>query len=453
MESYKGLNILIVGMGKSGISAAKLLLGLGANVYISDSKSKKQLSDQIGQLKGMDIELLLGCDIEDRLQNFDLMVLSPGVPLYIPLVKAAVQKGIEIIGEIELAYRMCRAPIIAITGTNGKTTTTMLVGEILKAFGLTTHVVGNIGLPFIDRVMDIDKGDIVVLEASSYQLETINMFKPHIASILNISEDHLDRHKTMKNYIDIKGRIFENQTNRDYMILNADDEGLHQMQRIGNAKLFEFSREKRLHKGAWIENGKIIIDIGKGREEILDSRELFILGSHNLENALAASLMTAIMGVDSDTIAKALKEFRGVEHRIEYVDTIEDIVFYNDSKGTNPDASIKAIEAMDGPTIIIAGGLDEGAHFDELIDSFKDKILHMVVLGDTAKILMKIAEDKGFFNVHKVDNMQGAVKKAFELSKRGYRILLSPACASFDMYKSFEQRGDDFKRAVRSLRG
>lgn len=452
LEDYRDRDVLVVGMARTGIAVAKLLWKLGANVYINDMKAADQLGEEIGELEKRGIKLFLGSSPDELLEKVDMIVVSPGVPFDLPFITRAIDMGIEVVGEIELAYRMCKAPIIAITGTNGKTTTTMLVGEIVKAAGHRVHVVGNIGVPLIDRVMDIDSGDIVVLEVSSYQLESIDRFKPHIAAILNITEDHLDRHKTMENYIRIKGRIFENQDRDDYMVLNADDSRLETFSHNANDNLVMFSRKGRVPRGAWVENGDIVIDIGKGKQRICSSQDLFILGKHNLENALAAAAIAGLMEVDADIISTVLKDFRGVEHRIEYVDTIDGVEFYNDSKGTNPDAAIKAIEAMKGPTIIIAGGMDEGASFDHFIDAFGDRVVHMVVLGETADELMRAAEEKGFLNVHRVDSIEEAVSKAFSLAHRGENILLSPACASWDMFTSYEERGEVFKEAVESLR-
>lgn len=453
MENYRDIDVLIVGMARSGIAAAKLLWELGANVYISDMKPRTQLGKEVEELERMGIELFLGASPDHILPSIDMMVLSPGVPYDSPLAIKAQEMGIEVIGEMELSYRMCKAPIIAITGTNGKTTTTMLVGEIMKASGHVTHVVGNIGVPFIDRIMDIDREDVVVLETSSYQLETIDSFRPHISAILNISEDHLDRHKTMENYIRIKGRIFENQGRDDYMVLNADDPSLSSFAHGVKAQTVMFSRKNRVSRGAWLEDGDIVMDMGKGKEKVCSAKDLFILGNHNLENALAATAIAGLMEVDIKVISKVLRDFKGVEHRIEYVDTIDGIDFYNDSKGTNPDAAIKAIDAMEGPTIIIAGGMDEGAHFDAFIDAFGGKILHMIVLGETSDKLILTAKEKGFLKTHRVDDLEEAVIKAFSLAHEGENILLSPACASFDMFKSYEERGEVFKEAVKSLRG
>ena len=303
MEDYRDRDVLVVGMARTGIAVAKLLWKLGANVYINDMKAADHLGEEIGELEKRGIKLFLGSSPDELLEKVDMIVVSPGVPFDLPFITRAIDMGIEVVGEIELAYRMCKAPIIAITGTNGKTTTTMLVGEIVKAAGHRVHVVGNIGVPLIDRVMDIDSGDIVV----------------------NITEDHLDRHKTMENYIRIKGRIFENQDRDDYMVLNADDSRLETFSHNANDNLVMFSRKGRVPRGAWVENGDIVIDIGKGKQRICSSQDLFILGKHNLENALAAAAIAGLMEVDADIISRVLKDFRGVEHRIKYVDTIDGI--------------------------------------------------------------------------------------------------------------------------------
>jgi len=368
------------------------------------------------------------------------------------LVQAA-ERNIPVISELELAYSCCRAPIIAITGTNGKTTTTALLGEILKASGRTTHVVGNIGVPFTEKAMDMEGSHTAVVEVSSFQLESIRNFRPYIAVILNITEDHMDRHKTMENYIAAKARIYENQTKGDILILNADDRVLSGIETDNKGESFYFSRHKVLNKGAWVENGKIVLNIGNGSVPVCSTDQVGIPGSHNLENALAAVLAAGLCGTESETIARVLKEFPGVEHRIEKVAVINGVTYYNDSKGTNPDSSIKAIEAMKGSTILIAGGYDKKSDFTEFVNAFNDKVDALILLGETAGIIAAAAREKGFTNIHMTKTMEEAVEKAYELSSPGQNVLLSPACASWDMFRNYEERGRIFKEAVLALRG
>jgi UDP-N-acetylmuramoylalanine--D-glutamate ligase len=299
----------------------------------------------------------------------------------------------------------------------------------------------------------MDEDDIAVVEVSSFQLEAIHNFHPRVAAILNITQDHLNRHKTMENYIAAKARIFENCSSDDWVVLNADNEAAARLAAQAQGRVLFFSRLKPLHRGAWVEDGTVVLDIGYGKEAICGVQDIFIPGAHNLENALAASLMARVMGATAEEIAVTLKTFKGVEHRIEYVDTIGGVKFYNDSKGTNPDASIKAIQAMKGPTVLIAGGMDKGSSFDEFIDAFGETVTHMVVLGETADKLIKAAKEKGFDRVYRVGSVEESVRKAFSLASPGYNVLFSPACASWDMFRDYEERGRVFKSAVRALKG
>lgn len=451
--TYQGKTVLVVGLARSGIAVVKALKGLGAKVIANDIKTRQQLDSSISELEQLDVELYLGDTPDALVDKVDLMVISPSVPIDSPFVQKAQRLGCEVISELELAYRLCSASIVAITGTNGKTTTVTLTGEILKKAGFNAYVVGNIGVPFVSKALEMDDGDIAVVEVSSFQLEAIRDFHPRVAAILNITPDHLNRHKTMENYIAAKARIFENCTPGDWVVLNADNEAAAGLAGKARAQVLFFSRLKPLSKGAWVEDGTVVLDIGHGKEAICGVDDIFIPGEHNLENALAASLMARIMGATPEDIAITLKTFKGVEHRIEYVDTIGGVKFYNDSKGTNPDASIKAIRAMKGPTVLIAGGMDKGSSFDEFIDAFGNTVTHMVVLGETADKLIKTAKEKGFDRVYRVSSIEEGVRKAFSLASPGYNVLLSPACASWDMFKDYEERGRVFKSAVKALKG
>jgi UDP-N-acetylmuramoylalanine--D-glutamate ligase len=449
----KGKAVLVVGLARSGVSAAKLLDVQGAKVIVSDRKNETEIPDIVDELKkSTDCSFFLGNDPDELVNQVDLIVISPGVPVDSPFILKAAEKQIEVISEVELAYRFCKAPVVAITGTNGKTTTTALAGEILKASGRTTHVVGNIGVPFTGNVLEITPNDIVVAEISSFQLETIADFQPAVSVILNITEDHLNRHKTMENYIATKARIFENQDSSGYLILNGDDGILSRLEPDTGAQVFYFSRKRILAKGAWVEDGSVVMNLGKGPVKICRTDEIFIPGAHNLENSLAAVLASGIMGADPETIARVLKEFPGVEHRIEKVTVIDGVTFFNDSKGTNPDSSIKAIEAMIGPTILIAGGMDKKSSFDSFVNAFGDKVKALVLLGETSDKIAQTAKDKGFKNIYYTKTIQEAAEKSFGLSSPGYNVLLSPACASWDMFKDYEERGRIFKEAVRALR-
>jgi len=448
---YKDKRVLVVGLARSGLAAAKTLSGLGAKVIANDIKNEEELKDVVEELNPMGVEWALGISPMDYLDRVDLIVLSPGIPIDAPFVRSAQKMGIEVIGEVELAYRLCRAPIVAITGTNGKTTTTALVGEIFKAMGKKTYVVGNIGIPFVGIATETCESHIVVAEISSFQLESIQTFHPRVSAILNITEDHLNRHKTMENYIGLKARVFENATESDWLILNGDDPLSSKLANMTKAKTLCFSRTKILDKGAWLEGNTLVLDIGRGREMVCKVNDIFIPGPHNLENAMAAVLISRVMGVDTQTMADVLRVFPGVEHRIELVQTIGGVTFYNDSKGTNIDSTIKAIESMTAPTVLIAGGYDKGSSFDSLIEAFGDTISHLVVLGQTSEKIMQSAKDKGFQNVYRVNTLEEGVKKAYSLAQPGENVLLSPACASWDMFKDFEERGRIFKESVRVL--
>ncbi len=450
--SYSGKTALVVGLARSGIATPRVLNSLNVKVIANDIKTCDQLEDAIKCLDNPDIDFCLGCTPDNLVEKADFIVISPSVPIDSSFIQKAKSLGIEVISEIELASRLCKAPIIAITGTNGKTTTVTLTGEILKESGKSTYVAGNIGKPFIEKAMELKPDDIAVVEVSSFQLEAIRRFRPFIAAVLNITEDHLNRHKTMDNYIAMKARIFENCRPDDWVVLNADDPETAALGTKTNAQVVYFSRRKELQRGAWVQNGMIILNLGNGNEIICSTDDIYIPGSHNLENALAASLMARIMGVAPECIADVLKSFKGVEHRIEFVDVISEVRFYNDSKGTNPDASIKAIQAMKGPTVLIAGGMDKDSSFDELIEAFDGIVTHMIVLGETADKLIRTAKEKGFEKVYRVNTVEESVIKAFSLAVPHSNVLFSPACASWDMFKDYEERGRVFKSAVKALK-
>lgn len=448
----KDKNVLVLGLGISGVSTVKALDKLGANMVISDTKSQEELKDYIDEIKDIDVKYVLGTN-KVLLEDIDLIVKSPGVPLDLQIIKEAKTKDIEVITDLELAYRINpNRNIIAITGTNGKTTTTTLTGEYFKKAGYNTYVMGNIGVGVLWNMINSRDDDIFVIEASSFQLENTYEFKPKISLILNITPDHLNWHKTFENYVNAKKKIFKNQGKDEYTVLNYDDPLLRDMKDEIKSNLIWFSVDKELSKGIYIEDGYIVIDDGNQIKKVVKTEEIKILGKHNLENALASVAVGWIMGLDIDIIRDVLKTFPGVEHRIEYVDTIDGVKFYNDSKGTNSDASIKAIEAVSRPIILIAGGMDKGTEFDDFILSFNGKVKALVLLGETKEKIKETAYKYGFEKVYLVKDMEEAVRKSFQLANRGDNILLSPACASWDMYHSFEARGEHFKGIVSSLK-
>ncbi|AFS78310.1 UDP-N-acetylmuramoylalanine--D-glutamate ligase MurD [Gottschalkia acidurici 9a] len=447
----KNKNILIIGLGVSGVSTAKAINKLGANIWIVDSKCEDELVEYIRELEQIDVKYFLGNSDVD-LEHIDIAIKSPGVPLEIPIIKSLNEKSIEVITDIELAYRLCENKFIAITGTNGKTTTTTLTGEILKNADKKCHVTGNIGVGILWEVVNSSEEDYFVIEASSFQLESTIKFKPKVSLVTNITPDHLNWHGTLENYIKSKKKIFKNQDKGDFTVLNYDDPVLRDMEKELNSQLVFFSSKEKLKKGLYIKDDYIVINDGKEITKVIKYDELKIPGKHNLENALSSIAICWALGIDIEIIRNTLRSFEGVEHRLEFVKEINGVKFYNDSKGTNPDASIKAIEAINSPIILIAGGMDKGGEFEEFISSFDGKVKVLVLLGETAEKIKETAINKDFKNIYIVKDIKEAVKKSFEISDIGDNILLSPACASWDMFKSYEERGDEFKNSVLTLR-
>lgn len=451
--NLKNKNILLVGLAKTGISTIKHLNKLGAKVVVNDIKDKDKLKGILDELSDLNnVEYILGYHPEN-VDDIDMAVVSPGVPLDLPFILKLKSKNIEIIGEVELAYRLSQNPMfIGITGTNGKTTTTSLVGEIFKKANIDTYIVGNIGNPVIDTVDTANENSVLVTELSSFQLESIDTFKPHVSAILNFTEDHLNRHHTMEAYMEAKARIFKNQDEKDFCILNYDNEDVKSLSDNVEAKKIFFSRKKSLDCGIYLdEDNNIIINIDK-KIKLLNKDELSLPGNHNLENCMAAAAIAYVSNIDIDVIREVLKTFAGVEHRQEFVRNLNGIMFVNDSKATNPDSSIKAIESYNRPIVLIAGGMDKQSSFDEFLDAAKENVYALVLLGETAQKIKECAQNKGFDNITVVKDMKEAVNASYQIAKGGDVVLLSPACASWDMYKSFEVRGIDFKDNVHNLK-
>lgn len=449
MLQLKDKKVIVVGLAKSGVGAAKLLLQVGARVKISDSKSTSELQEQIALLKDIDIET--GGHKEESLADCDLIVTSPGVALDIPFLRKAKELQIPIISEMELAYQFLPQNfVIGITGTNGKTTTTALIGEILKAAKLKVVVAGNIGNPLSEFIDKIDKDDIVVLEISSFQLQTIKDFRPNIAVFLNFTPDHLDRHKNLDEYLSAKTRIFENQLEKDFMVLNRDDTTIMEVSRQFKAKPLYFSSTKKdFEDGIWIEKNQIMTQF-KGKEnKICQTQDIALIGPHNLENVLASIGVSIILDIDLEAVRKTLNQFRGVEHRLEEVTSINGIRFINDSKATNVDAVMVALKSFDAPIILIAGGRGKGCDYRRLNQLLATKVKALVLLGEAKD---EIAKQVDFKNIFKVQNLQEAVELSYHLSNPSDVVLLSPACASYDMFKNFEERGWVFKEEVAKLK-
>ena len=447
-----GKNVLVIGLGISGVSTVKALDKLGAKIWVTDSKSEEELGDILSNLADISLNKHLGVSDMD-ISQVDFIVKSPGVPPSIPILRKARDMHIEIMSDIELAYRLNKAnKMITITGTNGKTTTTSLVGEVLKAANLRTHVVGNIGRGILDSLLDAEEGDIFLIEASSFQLEDTNFFKPKVSLILNLAPDHLDWHKSYDNYIRAKKKIFINQDGEDYVVLNYDDALLRSFEDEIKANIIWFSTNEILDQGIYIDGRDIVIKLGRDKIHLMQQDDMKLLGRHNLENVLACIGICYAMGVDLDIVKATIQEFKGVEHRLEYVMEWQGISYYNDSKGTNPEASIKAIEAIPEPIILIAGGYDKASDFDDFVKAFKGKVKTLILLGETKYSIKASADKFNFKDYHIVESLEEAVQLASRLGNAGDHVLLSPACASWDMFNSFEERGRAFKDAVFKLR-
>ncbi len=447
----KNKRVLVLGLGISGLSIVKALNKLGAEIVVYDSKSEEELTGFFKEVKGISLRKYLN-NKEIDLANIDLIVKSPGVSHDMPVIIEAKSRNIEIITDLELAYRISPTDnIISITGTNGKTTTTTLTGEIFKNKKLNSFVVGNIGVAILDKMLGAKENDIFIIEASSFQLEDTKYFKPKISLILNITPDHLSWHGSLENYIKSKKKNIINQDENDYTILNYDDIILRELKNEIKSNVVWFSVEEKLDQGIYIDDGDIIIKEGEKTIRVMKVGEVNLPGKHNLENILASIAIAYTMKIDIESIKNTIKEFKGVEHRIEYVRTIDEVAFYNDSKGTNPASTIKAIEALESPIILIAGGHDKGSEFDELIRSFNGKVKELILLGETREKIQKAGIENGFDNIHLVEDMKEAVKLSQELASCKDNILLSPACASWGMYNNFEERGMDFKNSVYNL--
>lgn len=446
---YNGKKALVCGMARSGIAAAKLLKRLGAAVTLQDMKKREELPADVLKLEEEGIVLYTGANPDDIACAQDVIVLSPGIPCDLPFIAAAEAAGVEVISEVELAYRQTPCPITAITGTNGKTTTTTLTGEIMKAVYGNTAVVGNIGIPYSEEVERLTEKDWVVAEISSFQMEKAKTFHPHISAVLNITPDHLNRHKTMEVYIAMKERVFAQQTAEDFCILNHGDAACRAMAEKTAAKVFFFSSSEKLEEGIYLDGEKIEVRWGDINETLISVNELQILGVHNHENVMAAAAMTICAGISLDIIREVLKNFAGVAHRIEYVATVDGVDYYNDSKGTNVDASIRAVLAMKKPIVLIGGGYDKGSSFDEWTKLFPGRVKHLVLIGVTAPQVRASAEKFGFTAISDCETFAEAVNLCREKAEDGDCVLLSPACASWGMFDNYEQRGDQFKELVR----
>ena len=439
---------LIVGMAKSGVGAAKLLTSVGWEVVINDKKT--EIPGLSESLAGVPVIWRLGEEPQSLFDGVSLIVISPIIPMTVPFVKEAQARGIEVISEIELGYRYSHAEFVCITGTNGKTTCTALTGEIFKAGGRHTFVLGNIGVAITEHALDTREGDVVVAETAGLQLEGNVRFHARAAGVCNITEDHLDHFGTMENYIAAKCKIFDHQTTDDIAVLNYDDPVVREMARLTPARVYYFSRKGEVPRGMFVRDGEVIYRDENGEYPLIRTDEIKIPGGHNLENAMLSSLLALGMGISADAVRETLRSFPGVEHRIEFVREVDGVRYINDSKGTNPDSTIKAIQAMTRPTVLILGGYDKHSDFHELFEHFRGSTLKaIVVLGETKQKILDTARDTGYLGYcHATGTFEDAVSCARTLAASGDAVLLSPACASWDMFDNFEQRGRVFKEIV-----
>jgi UDP-N-acetylmuramoylalanine--D-glutamate ligase len=444
----KGKRVLVVGLGKSGIASALFLADQGARVAVSDTKSEEELHHEIPLLLDHGIGVEAGYHGERTFKEQELIVISPGVPSDVPQLIQARQAGIPVIGEVELAARYLKGHIVAITGSNGKTTTTALTGTIIAAGGKHRLVGGNIGTPAISFVASATHDSWIVLEVSSFQLETIETFRPEIAVVLNVTPDHLDRHHSFENYAAAKARIFENQTAGDFAVLNADDATCAAMAPQTRAAVYWFSRQHRSERGAFVRDDSIIWRDASTERVIMPASEIALKGAHNVENVLAAISAGMLAGVAPADIRRAVADFKAVEHRLEYVTTVSGVAYYNDSKATNVDATVKALESFPGRIHLILGGKDKGSDYTALNHLLGERVKRVYTIGAAARKIESQIKGAPVVTSGTIDN---AVRQAHEFATDGDIVLLAPACASFDQFVSYEHRGRVFKDLVRQL--
>jgi UDP-N-acetylmuramoylalanine--D-glutamate ligase len=448
----KGKRVLVVGLGKSGVASAQFLAMRGARVIVSDTRTQNELKAQIPALLDRGIAVETGGHGERTFRDQDLIVVSPGVPSDLPQLVRARSQGIPVIGEIELAARFLKGKIVAITGSNGKTTTTTLCGDLIASSSQRTLVGGNIGTPVILLVDDSTDDTVNVIEVSSFQLETIETFHPHIAVVLNITPDHLDRHGSMQRYATAKARVFENQTTSDYSVLNLDDAGSAALEFQTKARLCWFSRKQQLsgnRRGAFVRDGDVYWRADERDEKIMPVSEILLKGAHNLENVLAAVAVGRLCGCDAVSIGNAVRKFKAVEHRLQHVGTVAGVEYYNDSKATNVDATIKAIESFPGKIHLILGGKDKGSDYTLMNQLLRDRVKRVYTIGAAAEKIRSHVQSA--VDVLSCSTLDKAVERAHDLAQSGDVVLLAPACSSFDQFENYEHRGRTFRSLVERL--
>ncbi|WP_075429783.1 UDP-N-acetylmuramoyl-L-alanine--D-glutamate ligase [Selenomonas sp. GACV-9] len=449
-----GKKVLVIGAGISGFAAAKLAKKFGAEVVLSDAKSEQDIKYDFQELRAADIRLAFGPQQEELLEGVDMVIVSPAVPVRIPIIQAAYARKIRVLTEVEMAYELAESPICAVTGTNGKTTTVTLLGLLLATRFKRVGVGGNIGVPLSEEVLRVGKGGCIAAEISSYQMEATKDFHPHVAAELNVTPDHIVRHGSMEVYQQMKERLFAQQTAEDFLVLNYDDEHTRSMKERAAAKVCYFSRQQELEEGAFARDGQLIIRWEGQEYPLCRVNELGIKGAHNVENALAAAASAFLAGCEPQAMVKVLKEFRGVEHRIEYVRELDGVAYYNDSKATNTDSAIKALETFDDGIVLLAGGDDKMTDLTDFMQLVKQRVTDLILVGAAAERFEQEACKNGYpqEHIHRAGfSMEKAVEIAHGLARAPQVVLLSPACASFDMYDGMAQRGRDFKRLVNNL--
>lgn len=459
-EAYSGQQVVILGLARSGKAAARLFHQLGAEVIVNEKKDRTECPEA-DELSALGIRVICGFHPEDLIhEGVSLVVKNPGVPYTIPPLKQAAALGIDIVTEVEVAFRMTQTPIIGITGSNGKTTTTSLVCDILDEAGMNPVAAGNIGRAMCEVLLEEDQRyDWLVTELSSFQLKGTEAFRPKIACLLNLSETHLDFHGTMEDYKESKFRLFRNQTSSDYAVLNADDPVSEEIASRISSKVMYFSMDRELAQGVFVRKGHIVYRDERGEDNpVLPVNKLIVPGRFNVANALAATAIAIISGVSYEVIARTLANFGGVAHRLEYVGEIGGVRYYNNSKATNAQAAITALEAVDEPVILIAGGLDRGMDMAELVPVFRERVKALVLIGQTRFKLEQIGKLAGVGHIEVIDAVDGetaireATRRAASLAAKGEAVMLNPACASWDMFPSFEERGRMFKESLHNLK-
>ena len=448
---YGDKHILVLGAGASGIGASWVLAQVGAHVVLNDYKPVTLPATEEERLVSAGVEIITGRQDESLLDGVDRIVISPGISLDIPIVKAAQARGIDVVSEVELAYEVSKSPIVAVTGTNGKTTTTTLLTKVLEGSGKPVRVGGNIGDSLSEVAYSMPADGFLVAELSSYQLETIKHFRPIGAIMLNITPDHLARHKTMENYIAAKERIFENQLKSDFLVLNIDDPVVADMEHRAPSHILQISQKTTVENGAYYANGQCYVVKNGVETAVIGDEDIHIPGSHNIENILTVIALTYALGVPVMEIYRIISEFHGVEHRLERVKTIGGITFYNDSKATNVDSVVKALESFGKPVILLAGGHDKMTPLEDFMQLVKENTKAVIFMGEAANRFEEAAKEAGVEPIYRASSMRDAVEQGYKLAESGDIVLLSPACASFDWYSCFEERGDDFKACVQLL--